>query len=503
MYIHQVLELFKTFTKKEFMWFLKFLNSPYFNNRKKITKLFLILKRFHPNYEAKNFTKIHIHKLLYGNSTFNDSTLRNLMSDLLKLAQQFLKHEVIDEREIESSFYLTKELFKRGQLALFKNQTVNTKLQLEKNNERDGSYFYHMGKIEIDSFYANLLNQKVLKKSIVETESQKLINGIVFSLSYFILDSMKHNDNLLKYSRTYNLKNNIDTVSEFAEIFNFDKLISYVKNNSAQTVPIIEVYNNLLKTFINFEEDSYYFEFKKSLIQNAKHLGLSENNYLHARLIDYWVLKKNAGSDTNVNIDKELFSLFDIYIKNEYYKTDSNDYLPFDIYRNVLINCITMKKLTFMQNFISKYSKKLIPQHITSVENYSYALLYFEKCMFSKALSYLNKIKFDQFVFKLDMKNLQLKISYELEQFESAISIIDTYKHFLKNNTLMSESRRVLHNNFVNTTNNLIQYRTGSKKINLDFLLHKVKNSKNTFSKEWLLEKLTQQTDKYKKSRVA
>lgn len=503
MYTHQVVELLKTFSKKEMMWFGKFLNSPYFNNRERIVKLFLILKRFYPKFEGRAFTKTNVFKLLYGKSPYNDSTMRNLMSDLLQLAQQYLKQEGMEKKIIESSFYLTRELFKRGQINLFKSQMLQNKIALEKNIETDTDYFYHMFKIETDTFYANLLNQNVLKKSFVISESQKLINGIVFSLTYFILESVKHNDNLLKYSHSYNLKKNINTVAEFADIFNFDKLISYVKNNSVQSVPIIEVYHNLLKAFVNFENDLFYLEFKKTVIQHSKQFGKNENDFLYVRLIDYCVRKKNLGSNTTLDIDKELFSLHDIYIQNEYYKTESNYYLPFDIYRNVLINCITLKKLSYMQNFIAKYSEKLVPQHVTSVENYSYALLNFEKGMFTKALNYLNKIKFDQFVFKLDMKNLQLKISYELEHFESALSIVDTYKHFLKNNELISESRRVLHNNFVTCTANLIQYRTGSKKVNLSFLFHKVKKSKNIFSKEWILDKIYEQTEKHKNSKVA
>jgi len=503
MYTHQVIELLKSFSKKEMMWFGKFLNSPYFNKRERIIKLFHILKRFYPDFEGKHFTKDNIYKLLYGNTAYNDSTLRNLMSDLLLLAKQYLKQEGMEKKEIESSFYLTQELFKRGQNSLFKNQMNHNKTILEKNSLAEGDYFYNMAKIEIDSFYLNLLNQKVLKKSFVVMESQKLIKGSVFALSHFILDSIKHNDNLLKYSHTYNLKKNIQTVSEFAEIFNFEKLISYVKNNSPPTVPIIEVYHNLLKAFINFDNDSYYLEFKKSVILCSKHFGINENNFLHSRLIDYCVRKKVLGSNTSLDIDKELFNLHHVYVHNEYYKTESNYYLPFDIYRNVLIICITMKKLSFMQDFIARYSKKLLPQHISSVENYSCALLCFEKGMFSKAQNYLNKIKFDQFIYKLDMKNLQLKISYELEQFETAFSIIDTYKHFLKNNDIISEDKRLLHFNFLNSSHSLIQYRTGSKNINLSYLAEKVKKSKNTFSKEWILEKIEEQSVKYKKSKVA
>jgi len=217
---------------------------------------------------------------------------------------------------------------------------------------------------------------------------------------------------------------------------------------------------------------------------------MNDNNFLHTRLIDYCVLKKITGAECTFDIDKEIFLLNNIYIKNEYYQTDSNKYVPFDIYRNVLLNCITLRELSYMEDFIKTYSKKVLPEHIQSIENYSLALLYFEKKVFNKALTFLNKIKFDQFVYKLDMKNLQLKINYELEEFESAMSVIDTYRHFLKNNVLVSDSRRVLHKNFLTFTNMLLQSKNGYGKISLPYLEERIKKSMNVFDKVWLQDKI-------------
>lgn len=144
-----------------------------------------------------------------------------------------------------------------------------------------------------------------------------------------------------------------------------------------------------------------------------------------------------------------------------------------------------------------------MPKEIANIENYSNSLLNFEKGLYQKALNYLNKVKFDQFVFKLDMKNLQLKINFELEYYESALSVVDTYKHFLKNNQLISESRKIMHNAFLSYTQMIIQSKTGSKKINLSYLSDKIKNSKNVFDKVWLLEKIRELRLPAKRTKVA
>jgi len=492
MYTHELLNLLKTFNDKELMKFSKFLNSPYFNNRKRIIHLFRVLKGYYPEFDAKGFTKENIFHKIYGNNPYNDSTFRNLMSDLLLFALKFVKLEAIEKKEVQSAFFLTTELVMRGTYSLFRNKMNNCEKIIENNHTVDSDYFLNKYTILTDSFYVNLLTQKVIKKDYVVSETGKMVTGIVCLLSYFVLQSMKHYDNLLKYSRSYNIKKNVDTVSQFMEIFDFDRLILYIRNNSSIKTPVVEIYYKLLKSFANFEDEKFYNELKKSVLLYSKLLGNDDNYFLFTRLIDYNVVKKNTGVHTNYNIEMEIFDLNDIFVKNEFYKTEANKYLPFDFYRNVLLNCIALKRLDYMEEFIKSNSKKLLTKHSKGFEDYSYALLYFEKGNYSKALSCINRIKFDQFLYKLDMKNLQLKINYELEQFESAISVIDTFKHFLKNNVLITESRRILHNNFLDYTGKLIQYRIGSQKVNLHFIQDRIEKSKVIFDKVWLLDKVNE-----------
>lgn len=489
MYTHELINLLKTFTNKELMMFGKFLNSPYFNSRKRIIHLFKVLKNYYPEFDAKGFTKENIFRSIYKNNPYNDSTFRNLMSDLLSLALQFVKQEGMEKKGVQSAFFLTTELFMRGTYNLFRNKMNNCEKILENNHTIDSEYFLNKYTILTDSFYVNLLTQKVIKKDYVVSESGKMVTGIVCLLSYFVLQSMKHYDNLLKYSRSYNIKKNVETVSQFMDIFDFDKLISYIRHNSTLKIPVVEIYYKLLKAFANFEDETFYTDLKKSVLVNSEKLGNDDNYFLFTRLIDYSVVKKNTGMHASYNIETEIFELNDIFVRNEFYKTEANKYLPFDFYRNVLLNCIALKRLDYMEEFIKNNSKKLLPKHSRGFEDYSYALLYFEKKNYTKALLCINRIKFDQFLYKLDMKNLQLKINYELEQYESAISVIDTYKHFLKNNVLISESRRILHNNFLDYTNKLIQYRIGSQKVNLLFIKDRIEKSKMIFDKVWLLDK--------------
>jgi len=491
MYTNALIKLLETFSNKELTKFSKFLNSPYYNNRKALINFFVVLKKFHPGFDQKNFTKEFIFKKLYGDAKYNDSTLRNLASDLLKCLLFFLKAERMQREDVESSFFLSHELFEKNAYDLFKKEMNKTELLLEKKNTFDGDYFYNRYKINTDLFYLNLLTQKVLKKNYVVSESKKMTDGIIFILIFFIIESIKHNDNLLKYTRSYNITRYKEFITDFIKIFNFEEMIKFVNKNSSLKIHIIEIYYSLLKAFINFEDEKFYFEYKNNLKEYSGSLGLNDNNFLFSRLLDYCVLKINSSQKTSFDIQMEIFELNNIYIEKEYYKTGTSKYIPFDLYRNVLLNCITVNNLDYMETFIMKYSKFLHPSQIFSIESYSLALFHFQKSDFEKALQCINKIKFDQFVYKLDMKNLQLKIHYELGEFDATLYVIDSYKHFLKNNKLISESRRIFHNNFLSNVQKLSLFNTGSSNVNLDYLYDTVSSSDDIFDKNWILMKIS------------
>lgn len=493
MYTHSLLDLLKALSDKEMMRLGKFLKSPYYNNSAKLIKLFELLKYFYPDFDNKNLTKEYIYRKVLGGSGFNDSTLRNMMSDLLQLALQFLKTEGFRKNSVESSFFLTDELAQRGLVRLFTEKMQHTDALLTVNEGMNSTYFLSKYRTQTDQFYMNLQSARVLKKSFVESESEKLVKGIIYLISYFVIESVKHSDNLLKYSRSYNISGNMKTLTDFTKLFDIERIIKFINANSKLKIPIVEAYYKLLSTFLNFENEKIYIQLKNFLITNSGEFSLVDNHFLFARLMDYCVLKKNSGATTSFNVDNEIFDILTEITDKGYYKTDSASYVPFDLYRNYLYNCISLRKLNEMENFIVKFSGSLNPSQVTSVENYSYSLLHFERGEYNKALEMLNMIKFDQFIYKLDMKNLSLKIHYELGQFDSALSVIDTYRHFINKNVLVSDSKRALHYNFISFVNKLIQYKLSPRNKSLLFLEDKVKKSKNTFNKEWILEKINQE----------
>ncbi|MEZ4692265.1 MAG: hypothetical protein R3A12_19740 [Ignavibacteria bacterium] len=90
------------------------------------------------------------------------------------------------------------------------------------------------------------------------------------------------------------------------------------------------------------------------------------------------------------------------------------------------------------EEFISKMSPDLQENSMI----YSKAFLHYAKNEFDRSLDYIGKINIDTFQMKYFLKNLQIIISYEINDFEMFLFLQDSHKHFLSKNKSVSKSYR-------------------------------------------------------------
>jgi hypothetical protein len=78
-------------------------------------------------------------------------------------------------------------------------------------------------------------------------------------------------------------------------------------------------------------------------------------------------------------------------------------------------------------------------------------------------------------------------IYYELGYLEAAISMIDSFKHFIMETPSISEYIREIHLNFVKYLYEIIKIHSKSKKYETNLLLKEIQNSR-VRNKKWLLK---------------
>jgi hypothetical protein len=483
------LEILESLTREELKMFRRFILSPYFNRSEKVVRLYDALIHYYPSFQNIKLTKENLHKKVAPELPYNEITMRRLLYDLQKLTENFMRQLNMESKHIDSKLSMVEELASRGSNRMHKKIIKETAVLLENEKFTDSDYCLRKFRLETEQFYFGMINDRITKKSFVNSESTKLIRGITYLISYFMLEAIKHNDILLSYSKSFNVKYNEKFINQFIELFNLERLDIFIHQNSLAGGNTIEVYLKALKAFLYFDNEFHYKDFRDSLKKQSAGLSTNDNHHLYFRLAAYCILKKSNSQDSNLYFENELFDIYKSIIENKYFETESNKYIPVDLFRNIVIHAIRVNEHSWLEDFITEYGRMLHPERRKDVMNYCYAILYFERGAYEQSLKWLVSIKSEEFVFHLDLRNLFFKNYYELGQFDVALSYANSTRKFLTENKLVSDENRIWHENFYKYALKLLHYQNTKTKTDPGVLHRTVNRNKKITSKQWLLEK--------------
>jgi hypothetical protein len=484
---HELLEVLKTFSEHEKKRFGKFLNSAYFNKSPKIVRLFNILRKYHPDYNNKKITKLYIYKKLAYNKPFNDSTIRNLLYDLQIIAETYLKILNMERNAVESNVFQREEFWNRELKMLYSINLENSELFLSGRNYTDSTNIMDRFKLNSDKFYFDLAYNN-LDYSNFSRSADSFRKAIVNLINYFIVEFLKHNETLYSTARAFDAKAKAQYTSEFLKVINVDKLTNYIRKNSPNNGFVADTYLKLLKAFMKMSNDRLYADLAAAVVKNSKKLSISENKYLYGRLIDYCKLKITTGRNS-AKYENELFKLYDTIIKNSFFPGDFKGNIRINTYRDIFATAMKLKKLQWLEKFVSSFRNKLHSDYRKEVTAYSQAIINFEKGKFKEADSNLAGIKMDGFIFEVEARGLQIMITQHLGKVDAMHYMIDRYKDYLFHHRKMTRDERAEHDNFVKIMQRLVHFQKGDERINIKTVQQNVSKTKNLLNKEWILKK--------------
>ncbi len=90
MYNSSLVEIIKSFSSSDIKRFDEFLNSPFFNKKPTVIKLWDDLKSFYPEFNSKEISKKNTYERIVPGKKYNYGTMKNMIFDLTKLAEIFL-----------------------------------------------------------------------------------------------------------------------------------------------------------------------------------------------------------------------------------------------------------------------------------------------------------------------------------------------------------------------------------------------------------------------------
>jgi len=105
----KLLQLFKAIREAELREFTQFLKSPFYNRNQRVIALYEYLRKQKKNLEDEKFTKEYVFKRIFPKGEkYEDWKMRELMSDLSKLIEEYFIVKEAKRNEIERQMLLIK-----------------------------------------------------------------------------------------------------------------------------------------------------------------------------------------------------------------------------------------------------------------------------------------------------------------------------------------------------------------------------------------------------------
>ena len=469
----QLIKLLKTFTPTEINKFREFITSPYFNKNKNVIKLYEILKKAYPDFEK--LTKENLYSKIFPGKKYKDNNLRVLIHHLYENAKNFITHTLLMEDRNKHRYeeVLLNALLERGLFDESEKTIKKANLELEKLDYKDAEYFQFKFIMEYEKlYYLQKIHQskyeKYFTKSNIETPFKNLTD-------YFFIKVLTFYSIILNTKILYKI--DIDTTL-------FEKLFSNFDYESFSDSPIIQIYYNIIMLHTT-DEDKYFYTIKDLVLKREESLLPFRLFDVYINLENYCHRKIRSGE---IKFKREFFDILKMDLEKEIYKVEPH--MPQNFFKNILQNAAELKEFEWAEEFIESYKEELRSDYREAVYCYCKAYLEAEKNNYESALEYLSKLQTDELYLKIDVKLLQARLYYELNEYDVLNSAIDTTRHFLKSNKFIAENRRVQFSTFIKFLSALNNARLKKDEYKIKELKENILKAEDLQWKDWFIKKV-------------
>ena len=481
---HKALDILSTFTDSEFETFGKFLNSPFFNTGRKILHLYKFLCDNRDRNVLSNLKDDEVSKRIFPDIEYNKSTFNALFSDLHSLLNKFLVIQNLSRKDLVAEDFLREELFKRG---LFNSvsQSVDRSNKLFRNKCPDSEYFINLFNLANDEANLMYLSSALKSKKAISENLDMVAQRGLQLCCLFTSEMIRVSENINSRGVTYDTGDSGIFTERLSGLVNLngltDLIISTSKDN--KSVAYFQILKAQLTAFSEFDDESKYFKYKREVGRNENLLSLNDLRFHYGRMMRYCIMKRKSFVNSQ-RFDNELFDIYRITLSKEFYKSQVSQYLPVELFRNILILALKLKKFAWTNLFIKNYSQKLDPDRSENMKNYAIVRYSFEKGNFKKALKTIHHFNTDNFIFKIDLRNIELMSHFELHSYDTVRNLLGSYSQFISSAKGMSKPAINSYKVFAKAMKNLMDFKTNmsnSSEYNL------VKNLEGKFpNREWI-----------------
>ncbi|MBX7043265.1 MAG: hypothetical protein K1X85_10205 [Ignavibacteria bacterium] len=473
--------ILRSLTLEEMKQFEKFVASSFHNKGRDLIHLLKALRAFYPEFNHKNLTNEFLFRKIFPGKYFDEvrsgNLIRTLTSHLFRMCKDFLVQVELENQSAAKKYLLLNQLRKRRLYKDFDKEFDN-----RKNADEDiskGSVGYFVNEFLINAVKRDCsLNRDDFGNAVEYTikASEKILTAALISCFKF------EDEKTLAEAYNIPIRNNL--IQVVIDNLNFDELLPSVKKNDPENFAYVEIFHAIYLTNKYRNNNAYYYSLKELLIKHEAIFGKAEKYVLWNILLTYCGINR-LGS-------QEVFQIHKHILEKEIYKLPESENFHIVLFRNIVITSSSIGEYKWLEEFIDKYSGELHEYHRENMKAYSMAYLHFARAEYEEALGYILKIKYNLFLFKLDLKILQLKLYYELGYYEEGLSLVATTLSYLNSTDELAPIVKQSIGEFAKCLRELIKVRISTKVKKEDIIAGTERARKIMYPSlsEWLIEKI-------------
>lgn len=474
-----LLGILSKFSVKEFKEFGEFVKSPFFNKNIHVKHLYEYLKKFYPEFKDKNLDKQIVFEKLFGDKEYNDGFLRTVIYNLGKLAEDYLAYINFRKDDLNRGLNLLKELNERKLEKVFLKYYNEIEEDINSITLHDPDYFFK--KYELQNQKEIYMDWTKFKQKDFKNYTTNTVTYIDDELtSYYLSKALNHYRFMLDKNMYEQIEHNFDFI---------EHIMDYLLTKDNYFREKLKIKLHLYEVLLIKEKKEEHFEILKDIFYTSfNNLSRSDLYSLHNILQSYCVY---MGYNNKPGYIQTRFELYKICIEQKLYAAAEHIYFDDLMFGNIVSTALAVSEFKWAEDFIEEYKSMLSPENTDVVINYSYSRLHFSKGDFEKALLFINSIRTIKHIqYKLPVRDLTLKIYYELGMLVQSAYQIDSYRHFLNNNKMsLSDERFARILNFLKFYTRLVKIKEKNSSKDLLKLQEDIESTPNTLERSWLINK--------------
>lgn len=468
MYQSKLFTLLRSIETSEIHWFQKFLHSPFYSVNEQHRKLFLYVKKYHPELNSPKLKNEVVCRKIFPQDEKPDiQKLRKTMHGLALLVEEFLVAMRMRNNDYQKRRALVSELGDRNEYSLFKKNIKKLIEELESRPYRDTFIYQEIHGLNLEYYgHTETARQKV---------DLKILKSAIENLDRYYLLQRQQLDFAVEGRKSLFVDN--------LEI----KSLEMIRAESKEEA-VFRIYQLIHHAISTSWKDNVYSKIESYFKNNINRLSENDQLIVIHVLLNYLGVQMNNGNKAK-RID--IFNLYKFGLEKgvllKYGRMSGTTFI------NIVTVGVLEKEFKWVDGFIEKFSPFLAESVRVDASILSKGLLLFHQKDYSGTIDlYLNHV-FKQPLQDLNSKTVLLRAYFEKFTLDSSyydllIHQSSAFEKFVRRNNLISKNKKGIYLNFIIYTRKIANAHLQGT-LSQD-LIHKIEKTKAVALKSWLIEKV-------------